>query len=195
MSPTSPYARKCRIVVRERRLQSEVAEQAVSALDDPDDLLAANPLGKVPALLLPGDRPALFDSPLICRYLDDLGEAPKLAEFTGPDRWLALRREAMADGIMDAAVSTALELRRPDTERSPHWIARWRRAIDRALDAAECEPLPKAFDVSAIALACAVLYLDLRPVAGDWRAARPRLATWAAALSTRPSFLETRPPS
>lgn len=197
-SATSPYARKVRMLVIEKRLTDRVKVIAANPLLDPPELLAANPLAKVPALIVaPDDEPGftLFDSPLLCAYLDSLS-APRLIPEAGPERWQVLRREALADGITDAAVSSVMEGRRIESQRSPEWLARWRSAILRGVVELEkeAEALGARFDIGAIASAAALAYLDFRLPQIDWRAQAPGLSTWLEAVRGRESFSATVPP-
>ena len=193
-SPTSPFARKVRVVVREKNATSLVTEEVVIARQDPPALHAANPLGKIPALVL-DDGTALFDSPVICEYLDATLPGPLLFPATGPARWQALRLQAAADGLMDAAVSIAYERMREEGERSPGAVERWSRSILRTLDFLEGEA-PAFGDgptIGTVAIGCALGYLDLRFDDLGWRGTRPVLDAFHKRLSTRPSFSETGP--
>lgn len=193
-SPTSPFVRKVRILIREKNAVSLVAEERVSALEDPASLHAANPLGKVPALLL-DDGSTLFDSPVICEYLDATLGGPALLPVTGAARWTDLRLQAIGDGIADAAVSLTFEKNRPEGERSANWIGRWRRAILRSVDLLEREhqSLTVPPILGTIAVGSALSYLDFRHADLGWRDGRPGLAAIHATLSARPSFAETAP--
>lgn len=194
-SATSPYARKVRMLVIEKGLADRVEVVVANLLLDPPELLTANPLAKVPALIVePGFT--LFDSPLLCAYLDGLA-APRLIPEAGPERWRVLRREALADGIVDAAVSSVMEGRRIDSQRSPEWLARWRGAILRGvveLDK-EADALGARFDLGAIASAAALAYLDFRLPQIDWRAQAPGLSAWLEDVRSRESFAATVPPA
>ena len=202
-SPTSPYARKVRMLVIEKGLNDRVEVVVANPLQDPPELLAANPLAKVPALIVeplvePGGGPGftLFDSPLLCAYLDGLS-VPRLIPEAGPERWQVLRREALADGITDAAVSSVMEGRRIESQRSPEWLARWRSAILRGVVELDKEAvaLGERFDLGAIASAAALAYLDFRVPQIDWRAQAPRLSTWLEGVRSRESFAATVPPA
>lgn len=195
-SPGSPFARKVRVVVRERGLLGEVEEIALSPHDDAPELLRTNPLGKVPALRTP--QRLLFDSPVICEYLDMLDGAqasPRLVPADGPQRIAALRGQALGDGLMDAAVASVLERRRPQPMQSPHWLARWRRVIERAVDSLGEAGPPERFDIAAISMACGLAYLDYRFADIAWRDAHPSLAAWLDEISMRESMRATRPPA
>jgi glutathione S-transferase len=194
-SATSPYARKVRMLVIEKGLQAQVQIVAANPLLDPPELLAANPLAKVPALVVaPGFT--LFDSPLICAYLDSLAE-PRSVPASGVERWQVLRREALADGITDAAVACVMEGRRTESQRSPDWLARWHSAILRGVVELqkEAEVLTLRFDLGAMASAAALAYLDFRLPEIEWRSQAPKLAAWLESVRGRESFSATVPPA
>ena len=193
-SPASPYARKVRAIAREKQLEGRIAETAVDAYADPEPLLAANPLGKVPALVVDDDV-ALYDSPVICAYLDAIGPGTALIPPDGATRWTVLRAEALADGVMDLALGIVLDGRKPEPERSPTTVARRRGQIQRALDgvSAEIGSLPTVLTLGHIACACALEYLDFRLPEIDWRVSRPALADWHLSIADRASLRATAP--
>lgn len=191
-SPPSPYARKCRILIRERNLSPRVEEIAINPIGGDDALGRANPLMQAPALVDDSDV-AWSDSPLICQYLDTLGEGPRFVP-EGEARWAVLRREVIADGAMEMGVKMRLESIRPEAERSQTWIARWRAGLIRSLDAAEAAAASEVqLDLGAVATVCALTWLDFRMADLAWREGRPRLAALQARLELRPSFRETAP--
>jgi len=193
-SPTSPYARKCRVVARERGLMADLDEVACNPMEDPADLHVANPLGKVPCLVL-DDGMAVFDSPVIAEYLDGLGNAPALIPAAGSARFKVLVAAALAQGMTDAAFNTTMEGRRPAAQQSPETIARWRAAILRGLDQmwVHLKGLPGDLTMGHIACATALGYLDLRHGALEWRKGRGELAAWFEEFNARPSMRETDP--
>lgn len=192
----SPYARKVRVVIEEKNLSGKVTLIAVNPYDIPDALSAANPLSKVPTLVLDDGR-ALFDSAVICEYLDASFAGPSLLPARGDARWSVLRRHAIANGIIDAAFNVSCEVnRREPNERSEKWVKHWLAAIRRALDAleAEIDGWPDDVDLAAIATGCALGYLDVRiKDLIDWRKGRPTLAGWYEVFSRRPSMAATKP--
>ncbi|WP_448206288.1 glutathione S-transferase N-terminal domain-containing protein [Azospirillum sp. sgz302134] len=195
-SPTSPYVRKVMMVAIECGLEKAVETQKTDAWSPETDLPKDNPLGKVPALVLE-DGTALYDSPVIAEYLDTLHDGPRLFPAHGPARWTALRQQALADGICDAAILRRLEANRPDGEKSPNWMERQRRAVARALDVLEAEAatgLGDTLTVGTLAVLVALGYLDFRFGHEDWREGRPALTAWFAAMSDRDSFRRTAPP-
>ncbi|MBM3565399.1 MAG: glutathione S-transferase [Alphaproteobacteria bacterium] len=193
-SPISPYVRKVCAVALETGLfgRLELAPTNVWASDT--DIGRDNPLGKVPALTTDGGE-VLYDSPVICEYLDSLHDGAKLFPPAGGARWTALRRQALADGILDASVLRLLEGKRKDGERSPGWIERQRTAVGRALDALEDEAgdFGHGVTIGHIAVGCALGYLDFRFPADDWRLRRPKLAAWHEEFSKRLSMSRTVP--
>ena len=192
-SLTSPYARKVRILVIEKGLDATVEHVIASPLAEPEKVIPANPLGKIPVLLT--DAGALYDSPVICEYLDSLAGGPLLPA-SGASRWAILRVQALADGIMDSAFSMVMEQLRPESERSGQWSERWRAAILRAtIDADRDFPrLADRFDLGQIAMAAALGYLAFRLPDIDWQTDAPSLATWWSETGQRASLLATRPP-
>jgi glutathione S-transferase len=193
-SPTSPYVRKVTVVAHETGLigRIELVPTNVWAVDT--DIGRDNPLGKVPALTTDGGE-VLFDSPVICEYLDSLHDGTKLYPPAGGARWTALRRQALADGMLDAGVLRRLESLRKEPERSSAWIERQRAAVERALDALEEEAsaLGQTVTIGHVAIGCALGWFDFRFPADDWRARRPALAGWYAAFAGRPSMKKTVP--
>ncbi len=194
ISTGSPFARKCRIVAREKGLIDRVEEvPMIFPYKDGDEFLAASPMGQVPALIAEDGQP-MTDSPLICAYLDSLGDSPRLLPADGPDHWRVRRLETLADCIQEMAVKVAMESRRPDGEKSPTWIGYWNEGLNRALDQAEARaPDTDTLDLGSIGLAVAGHYVDFRRPEFGWRTTRPRLAALADALDRRPSFAQTRP--
>lgn len=195
-SPTSPFARKVRMVAMAKGLDDAIELVTVNPMDDPAALHATNPLGKVPALIL-DDGAAVFDSAVICAHLDTVGRGPALIPAEPLARTAALTREALADGIMEAALALVMERRRPAEQQSPLWSARWTAAIRRALAVAAKAPLPKSLtDIGSIALACALAYLEFRLSDIKWLddPAAQNLRGWSADISAQPNFKATAPP-
>ena len=197
-SPTSPYVRKVMLLLHETGLAERVTLVPASGTPiDPDaGVVAANPIGKIPALERP-DGPTLFDSRVICRYLDTLHEGRPLYP-AAPALWTTLTLEALAEGALDAAILCVYETRlRPEALRFAPWVEGQRAKILRALDALEggwLAHLRGPTDMGALAVAAMLGYLDLRFPDLDWRAERPGLASWLETAATRPGFAETAPP-
>ncbi len=191
-SPASPFARKCRILIREKGMLAQIEEVRIDPLASDPTLVASNPMSQVPTLI--DDAGVVWtDSPLICQRLDAVGGPPKLIP-EGEARWSLLRREVIADGAMELGVKWRLEQVRPEGERSPSWMERWRSGVLRSLDAAEAQtPAAAPFDLAAIATVCALTWLDFRHKELDWAARRPKLAALQAALEARQNFMDTAP--
>lgn len=190
-SNTSPYSRKVRIVAREKDIAIE--EVAANPFEENAELKTANPLGAVPTFLLDNGEP-LYDSPVICAYLDSLKPSPLLIP-ADETRWKILRAEALCDGILDAAFSSVMEGRRPETEQSSYWLERWAAAINRAVDVVEKDltAFNGSLTLAQIALGSALGYLDFRLPHLKWQNDRPELVDWYKEFSDRQSMKETQP--
>lgn len=189
----SPYARKCRIVAREKGLADRIEEIAVDPYANAPELLGSNPLVQVPTLIAEDGLP-LNDSPVICEYLDALGSGPRLLPEGGPERLRVRRLETLADGALEMGVKLVLEKRRPGHERSPSWIERWTTNMHRALDALEAAaPDAARLDMGVVTAGVAVTWIGFRHPDFDWQTGRPGLVALQSALEARPSFLDTRP--
>lgn len=197
-SPTTPFGRKVQVAVIEAGLADRVDVEVVSGTPlDPGTMpVDSNPLGKIPALLR-DDGGAVYDSRVICRYLDDLSGGKLYPK--GAALWDTLVLEATADGMLDAAVLMVYEARlRPEEARFAPWVEGQWTKVARALDAVEARwiaHLAGPVDMGQMALACALSYLDFRHGARDWRAGRPLLAAWEAGFAERPSMKATQPPA
>jgi glutathione S-transferase len=191
-SPSSPYVRKVRICAITRGLDARIELMPTNPNESPPGLLADNPLSKVPTLVT-DDGVALFDSPVICEYLDSLGEALPMFPEHGAARWRALKLQAMGDGILDACVPRRMELQRPQDEGRALVVARMRAAVERTLDVLEGEPPHKALDIGSISVACALGYLDFRFPQEPWRGTRPKLAAWFEVFSQDAAVASTAP--
>lgn len=196
-SPFSPYVRKINISARLLGLSEQIKLEPADTTNPDDSLRQQNPLGKLPTLILE-DGTALFDSRVIVEYLDSLSNKTSIIPATAPQRWEALRMQALADGILDAAVLQVYEVRfRPDERRDARWTDYQAAKVGRALTILDAAPPafnPAEIHIGVIAIACALGYLDLR-FAGTWRENYPNLVTWldqfAAAV---PAYDETKPP-
>jgi glutathione S-transferase len=192
----SPFVRKVMAVAIETGLAERI--EPVKRLPSPvapvGELNADNPLGKIPCLVT-DDGAALYDSRVICEYLDSLHDGQKMFPAAGAARWTALRRQALADGIMDAGVLTRYEtFLRPQEERWDAWIENQKQKFRRGVDALEREAASlDVVDIGTLAIACALGYLDFRFADERWRSARPRLATWFEGFAQRPSIAQTAP--
>ena len=194
-STASPYVRKVNISAIELGLDDEIQRIATNPWGADTDLPEHNPLGRVPALIL-DDGSTLFDSPVICEYLDSLGGGGRLFPTDGAKRWQALRLQALADGMLDASVLTFIErARRPEEFCWAQWIERQQAVIGRALDAFEGQvgDFGNDFLIGQVGLACGLGYLDFRFPELEWRQDHEMLARWFAGANERPSVVATVP--
>lgn len=189
-SPASPYVRKVNAVAIHHGI--ELDRVPTNPHESPAELLADNPLSKVPCLVT-DDGVSLPDSPIICEYLDHLGTGDKLLPEHGAPRWHVLRVAALADGIMDAAVARRMASQHPQDEARAKQDARHKAAIDRALDALEAEDDQAPMTMGTVGAVCALGYLDFRFGHEDWRASRPKLAAWYEKQMLLKPFSETKP--
>lgn len=196
-SPTSPYVRKVMVLLHETgQIDDVTLETMVTTPLAPDAaLLSKNPLTKVPALER-DEGPTLYDSRVICAYLDDRAGG-KLYP-TGARRWDTLTLEATADGILDAALSMVYEGRmRPEGKQMPEWIEGQWGKIERAVSALNTRwvsQLSGPLDMGQIAVGCALGYLDFRHDVRNWRKGNDALANWARTFDSRASMTATAPP-
>lgn len=189
-SPTSPYARKVLVLAHEAGIGLEVEAGSGSPTASNPRVVAQNPLGKIPVLLT--DQGPLYDSRVICQYLDTLHGGPRFYP-EGAARFTALRREALADGLLDAALLARYEGTRPAEKIWADWQEGQLRKVRAALDQMETD-LPDAVDIGAIAYGCALAYVDFRFASLNWRDNHPGLAAWEAGFSARPAMQATRIP-
>lgn len=188
-STTSPFVRKVHVLAIEAGLIDKI-ELVKTVTTDPD-LARHNPLNKVPALEL-DDGSALYDSRVICEYLDALAGG-KFFPPSGPARWTALRRQALADGMVDAAILRLTESRRPENLRSADWDKKQKLKVTQGLDALEADHLGPQLDIGTLMVAILLDYLDFRFKAEDWRAGHPKLAAWHKVFAERASLKKTLP--
>lgn len=194
-SAPSPFARKVRVLLRETDMLDQVEEVNVSTTPLASDpvILAANPTGKIPALLR-DDGPAIYDSRVITRYLDDLAGGHLYPQSR---IWEILTLEATADAIMDSAILMTYEARfRTPEQQSPEWVdAQWGKASRAvaAINTRWMSHLSGPLNIGHIAVGCALSYLDLRHDARNWRDGNITLAAWHADWVQRDSIVATAP--
>lgn len=197
-APTSPYVRKVLACAIELGLDDQIETISTDPWSSESDIGDDNPLGKVPALHT-ADHGVLYDSSVICEYLDQLAGGDRLLPSAGPQRIALLRRHALAHGMIDAALAAAMErLKRPQEYSWQGWIDMQLDALRRSLPLLAEDLCGRAgeADLATISAGCALGYLDLRLSAElDWRAAQPELAEWYADFSQRPSMARTAPPA
>jgi len=196
-SPRSPFVRKVMIVAHEAGLLERITcVRTVAAMIKPhQELMRDNPLSKIPTLVL-DDGTALYDSAVICEYLDELHDGPKLFPAALGARMTALRRQALGDGLLDILVLWRSEISRPTELRWRTLQDSFAARTDAALAALEREASEletSAFSIGHIAIGCALSYLDFRFAEREWRPGRPRLARWHAGFLARPSVRATEP--
>ena len=195
-SPASPFVRKCMAVAHEAGLAGQIEKlpSAANPVNRDRTIIAENPLGQVPTMIT-DDGLALYDSRVICEYLDDLGDA-KLFPAAGPARWQALADQALADGMLGAALLARYEVSlRPEAHRWSNWIDGQMGKVADGLARFEqrAASLGDRLDIGTITLGCALGYLDFRYPDYDWRASHPGCAQWYAVFSERASMRETTP--
>ncbi|MFZ1426195.1 MAG: glutathione S-transferase [Geminicoccaceae bacterium] len=198
-NPASPFGRKVKVLAMEAGLfdRLEIHTVQTTAVGPDPSLVADNPLGKIPCLVL-DDSTALYDSRVICEYLDSLHAGSRFFPTDGPARWTALRLQALADGIMDAALLARYEaFLRPEANRWPAWIDgqldKAVRGLER-LEEVELANFKDRVDIGAVTVACALGYIDFRFPSLTWRDTRPGLTAWYETFALRPSMQATRPP-
>jgi len=194
-SPRSPFVRKVMVAVHELGLVDRITcVRTVAATAKPHaELMRDNPLSKIPTLVL-DDGTVIYDSPVICEFLDGLSGAPKLHPAEPKARFVALRRQALGDGFLDLLVLLRDERMRANPSDVHKASAAARKAAVLDSLEAEAEALSAApFGIGHIAIGCALSYLDFRYADEDWRKGHPRIATWHAGVAARPSMRATEP--
>jgi glutathione S-transferase len=197
-SPASPFVRKVMVVAHEAGLAGQIEAVPVSttAVARNADLVKFNPAGKIPALVL-DDGTVLFDSSVVCAYLDSINKGKKLAPVSGVERYRMLTLESLGDAVMDAAVLARYERAlRPADKQWREWehgqLAKVRSALDD-FEANRLGLIGEGVSIGAIAVACALGYLDFRFADIAWRDSHPKLATWYGKFAERPSMKATEP--
>jgi glutathione S-transferase len=198
-TPFSPFSRKVIVAAHEKGLHdriekvlTEVGTHVPLDTEVHDHLSRTTPLMKIP-VLIDGDL-TIFDSRVIVEYLDSLSEHQRLLPEGGRARWLALKQQSIADGLMDAAILCRFEITRAPS-RWPEWERAQKRRIVQSVDALNLQFAKTSpdIDVGTISAACALGYLDFRFGDLDWRKGRPALSEWFAHIGARPSMQATRP--
>jgi glutathione S-transferase len=189
-SPNSPYVRK----VLACAIQREIGDRIETFTDRGDTLLRHNPLSKVPTLVRE-DAPPLFDSPVICEFLDSMGDAPKLFPADPEARWIALRLQALGDGIMDATQPRRREVALPQDDGRRAYVATQQAKVTAALNVLEVEAntFGELTTIGEITVGCALGYLDFRYPDEPWRPGHPTLESWYAKVSPLPALARTAP--
>jgi glutathione S-transferase len=192
-SATSPFVRKVMVCAITRGLDGLITKVSTNPHTSPPELLAANPLSKVPCLVT-NDGLALFDSPVICEYLDSVGDEPALFPRAGTgERWIAVKLQALGDGMMDAAVLRRGLQALPQQASIDGLMARQAAAVANSLSLLEREPPHRALDIGSISVACALGYLDFRFAHEPWRETCPKLSAWFDHISGEAGIAQTVP--
>lgn len=189
-SKTSPYSRKILLLAMHLGVADDIQVVSVNPIEPSEEFLNANPLSKVPTLVQDGETP-LFDSRVIAEFLLDRAGMNDV----GRSKSEMLKRQALADGMMDAAVAIVMESRRPDAEKSEFWVDRWLAAIDRSMLNLEEHTLKalEAWGLDSIAVACALDYLCFRLPDLAWRDQYPAVAEWYQRATERRDMQQTDP--
>jgi glutathione S-transferase len=192
----SPFVRKVMVCAHELGLAGriELVPTSVTPIRVNDQLAPENPLMKVPSLVT-DDGEALFDSPVICEYLDSLAGGGRLFPAAGRPRWTALRQQALGDGILEALILCRYELTRPEGKRWAGWTDGQMAKAHRGLAAAAREELAGPRTIGPIAIGCMLSYLDFRFPGDGWRERHPGLAAWYETVERLPSMQATKPPA
>lgn len=196
-SPTSPYVRKVLVTAllggtydRLELIRATLTPVAPSA-----EVQKVNPIGKIPALLL-DDGTALYDSPVICEYLDSLSNGTRLIPASGHERWRVLTLNALADGLLEAAQLIRAEALRPEGTHFEPWLAAQRTRVENALRALDAEAVHALAQLTlgSVATGCALGWLDFRMPELGWRERYPRLASWYEGFASEWFMRKTAPP-
>lgn len=196
-SPTSPYVRKVTVLALETGLDAKIERLAspTTPVDQNPEVAKANPIAKVPTLVT-DDGLHLFDSRVICEYLDGLHDKAKFFPAAGKARWVALREQALGDGLLDAALLVRYEgFLRPEDKRWSSWADGQMKKVHGALTEIEklAPGLGDRVDIGTVSLACALGYMDFRYADMGWRKQYPQTAAFADRMFARPSFKATMP--
>jgi glutathione S-transferase len=191
-SPASPYVRKVNACAIARGIDSKIERMKIGTTDPA--LLPLNPLSKVPTLIT-DDGVSIYDSPVICEYLDSIGDAPKLIPAAGPARWKALVQESLGDGILDATQPRRREIPLPQDEGRKSYIALQQGKVKEALAVLEkqADSLGMLTTVGEITIGCALGYLDFRYANEPWRPGHPKLTAWYEKVVKLAPLADTMP--
>lgn len=193
-APASPFVRKVNMFAIEVGLDKEIEWLKTNPWQAEDVLTAENPLSKIPTLIT-DDGKVIYDSKVICEYLDSLHNGKKLIPETGEERWQVLRLQALADGILEAGILRFMERKRPSGLQSGDWDNMQKKSVGRSLDYLEntVSDWGNNLDIGVLSVACALGWLDFRFSEEDWRVKCPKLNNWFAGFSKRPSVVKTMP--
>jgi glutathione S-transferase len=197
-SPTSPYVRKVVVTALLTKTFDDIqlVPASLTPLVPSAEVQRVNPLGKIPALVL-DDGTTLFDSPVICEYLDSLRKGVNLVPMVGAERWQVLRLNALADGLLDAAMAIRIEFMRPKEKHFEPWLTAQQTKVNnalRALDSEAGKSLQK-LSLGSVAVGCTLGWIDFRMPHMDWRANHAHLASWYQKFSAEWFMQQTQPPA
>lgn len=193
-SSTSPFVRKVNVFALETGLDKKIEWVKTNPWLAEDILTTENPLSKIPTLIT-DDGDIIYDSRVICEYLDTLYDGKKFHPLNLDERWKALRLQALADGILEAGIARFLERKRAKEVQSKDWDSIQKESVERGLNNLENTFLAwsEHLDIGVISVACVLGWLDFRFSNEDWRAQRPKLSRWFESFSQRPSMTKTVP--
>jgi len=193
-SSTSPYVRKVNVFAIETGLDKQIEWLKINPWLAEDILTADNPLSKIPTLIT-DDEKIIYDSRVICEYLDTLHSGNKFYPENSEKRWQVLRLQSLADGMLESGILRFLERKRSAEEQSRDWDNTQKETIERGLDYFEntVSVWGDNLDIGVISAACVLGWLDFRFINEDWRAQRPNLNSWFGQFSKRPSITNTMP--
>ena len=194
-SSTSPFVRKVNVFAAELGLDKKIEWVKTNPWQAEDILTSKNPLSKIPTLIT-DDGTIIYDSSVICEYLDTLHDGEKLIPVEGEARWQALRLQSLADGILESGIARFLERKRDKALQSKDWDVMQKKSIERALDYLEetiVEWSETDLNIAVLCVACTLGWLDFRIADENWREKRPALTAWFTQFSTRSSMLNTLP--
>ena len=194
-SSTSPFVRKVNVFAAESGLDKKIEWVKTNPWQAEDILTSKNPLSKIPTLIT-DDGMILYDSSVICEYLDTLHDGKKLIPLEGEARWKALRLQSLADGILESGIARFLERKRDKALQSKDWDAMQKKSIERALDYLEAtivEWSEMDLNIGVFCVACTLGWLDFRIPDENWREKHPALTAWFTQFSTRSSLVNTSP--
>jgi glutathione S-transferase len=193
-SSTSPFVRKVNVFAIEVGLEKQIEWDRTNPWQAEDKLTAENPLSKIPTIIT-DDGKVIYDSRVICEYLDTLHSGTKLHPENGSERWDALRLQALADGILESGIARFLEKKRPAELQSNDWDTMQKKSVDRGLDYLEnsVSDWGDKLDIGVISIACVLGWLDFRFAGDDWRTKHSKLNAWFERFSKRDSMVNTVP--
>lgn len=194
-SSRSPFVRKVMICAHERGITDQVAcTYSIVSLSNPNaEVMRDNPLGRIPTLMLDDGR-VLYDSIVICEYFDSLERGPALFPPAGEARWLALRRHALGNGMLETLLLWRAERGKPQQRQTPEWLANFSLKTTNALNAIDADAdllARESFCIGHVGIGVALSYLDFRFSDIDWRTSHPRAARWMQSFVARESVKRT----